>query len=282
MRRLLASNFSRLIKSKVFWICNLAIGLVALALLGQYYSEVQDGNTRSLEIMLFGYALLTGILTPGFASLFLGTEYSNGTIRNKLIAGHSRIKLYLANLITVFCAAVSFCFSYLVVTILIGPLLLGWPHISGSLFIMLFLETILTVAAFSTLFTMLCMLQTSKSLATALSMALAFMLLVMAVYGDNRLIAEELEIYGYTSFISEEGEAGYEPMTRPNPYYLGGALRKVYEFESDLNPFAQSLQLVNRKETVEGAFGRMPWYSMAIALVNTAVGMFFFRKKDIK
>ncbi|MGY3662454.1 MAG: hypothetical protein ACXAHE_00930 [Roseburia sp. 1XD42-69] len=36
--------------------------------------------------------------------MFLGTDYSDGTIRNKLTVGHTRTNIYLANLIVTFAA----------------------------------------------------------------------------------------------------------------------------------------------------------------------------------
>ena len=43
---------------------------------------------------------VVGILISIFYSLFLGTEYNDGTIRNKLIVGHKRETIYLASFIT--------------------------------------------------------------------------------------------------------------------------------------------------------------------------------------
>ena len=66
MRNLLRANFSRLWKSKALWLC--AAGAFAFS--------------------------------AAFLSLFLGVEYQDGTLRNKIIAGHARWKVYAASLLS--------------------------------------------------------------------------------------------------------------------------------------------------------------------------------------
>ena len=53
-----------------------------------------------------------GLVAAVFISLFVGSEYSDGTIRNKLVVGHSRMRIYLANLIVCSIACVLISLAY--------------------------------------------------------------------------------------------------------------------------------------------------------------------------
>ena len=64
----------------------------------QTYLEYQ--RKFPLDAIFFVYAMLIGLVLSVFLPLFFGSEYSDGTIRNKLAAGHPRLSVYLANLIT--------------------------------------------------------------------------------------------------------------------------------------------------------------------------------------
>ena len=64
-----------------------------------YISTRQYGDYEAqITNILFIYALTVAILIPAFVSLFVGTEYSDGTIRNKMIIGHTRTCIYLSNI----------------------------------------------------------------------------------------------------------------------------------------------------------------------------------------
>lgn len=56
----------------------------------------QSGYPTALDDRFFAYSFFIGILSAIFCSLFTGTEYSDGTIRNKIVVGHSRISIYLS------------------------------------------------------------------------------------------------------------------------------------------------------------------------------------------
>ena len=104
MNKLLRANFARVKRNKVFW------GFVAfMAVFGAFlpikqymdsFSSQAETNTVSLNHVFFAYTLVIGVLCAVFCSLFLGTEYSDGTVRNKLMIGHRRSAIYLSNLIT--------------------------------------------------------------------------------------------------------------------------------------------------------------------------------------
>ena len=52
------------------------------------------GTDYTLESRLVWHFLIIGFIVAIFCSWFLGTDYSDGTIRNKIIAGNSRLKIY--------------------------------------------------------------------------------------------------------------------------------------------------------------------------------------------
>lgn len=106
MRKLLRADFARLWKDKVFWIATGVVMLFSAAIcLAQYNSMVNYDMNMSYalpRIYVNSYIMLC-IALAAFTNLFLGTEYSDGTIRNKLVTGCSRSGIYLSGYLT--CAA---------------------------------------------------------------------------------------------------------------------------------------------------------------------------------
>ena len=89
MTRLLGANFACMKKSRNFHSCMAFMASCGLFMAGMsYYMLCKSGHGIPLENMCFGYANLMGFAAAVFISLFLGTEYSDGTIRNKLTVGH--------------------------------------------------------------------------------------------------------------------------------------------------------------------------------------------------
>lgn len=100
MLRLLGANFARLKKSHSFWSCATFMAVYGAAMVCiDYYSLCRYGYEFPLDLICFDYANLMGFVSAVFVTLFLGMEYSDGTIRNKLTVGHRRHTVYLAGLI---------------------------------------------------------------------------------------------------------------------------------------------------------------------------------------
>ncbi len=99
MRKLLSANFSRLFKTKAFW---LGMGAMVLAF---FIIHRPHSSPLYFEKTFFQYTLLIGFFVAIFTALFIGTDYHDGTIRNKIILGHPRQALYISNLIVCFAAA---------------------------------------------------------------------------------------------------------------------------------------------------------------------------------
>lgn len=129
MRSLMSANFYRIWKNKIF-----LIELFMMILMGatesvvgaiQHRIHLSFGTLVCVDSILFGYALFAGFFTSIFCSLFIGTEYSDGTLRNKIISGHTRESIYFSNLFTSVVAILILCIVYLVVVVAVGVPFMG-------------------------------------------------------------------------------------------------------------------------------------------------------------
>ncbi len=107
MNRLFALEFSRLRRQTSTWV----IGLIILALGGfnvliaLVFSFTEENGprffiftTRSILESSFQLGQIQILLIGVIASLFIASDISQGTIRNKIIAGHSKFEIYLVQM----------------------------------------------------------------------------------------------------------------------------------------------------------------------------------------
>ena len=104
MRKLITANFHRFSKDRFSW-C--VLGIVVILSLGNVFNSVgsfetmaASGYAVSLDEYYFNQAPLIGAFLALLISMFLGTEFSEGTIRNKLCIGHKRDEIFLSNFIS--------------------------------------------------------------------------------------------------------------------------------------------------------------------------------------
>ena len=123
MIKLLNAGFERLRKNKIFWLLiTFTIGLALILIFTQYSDMKEYNEVKKIEQLILNYSMMMGIVIAIFTSLFLGVEYSDGTIRNKISIGHKRINIYLSNLIII---AITSLFSYILFMLLIS--IIGIP-----------------------------------------------------------------------------------------------------------------------------------------------------------
>ena len=67
----------------------------------------------------------------------------------------------------------------------------------------------------------------------------------------------------------------------PNPDYLRGTEREIYQFFNDFIPTGQAVNITQAGGMAQSP-GLLAAYSASIIIVSTGVGMFVFKKKDIK
>lgn len=263
LNKLLRANFARLWKNRLF-----LAGLTFMFLFGSLYVLKQYQQVRvyqiplSLESTFFTYAMLIGVLSAIFCSLFLGTEYGDGTMRNKIIAGHKRTDIYLSNLIVNLSASFLMCLSYIFSNVALGIPLLGFQSTGLLEILRLLLGSCVTVAALCSVFTMVSLLIQNKALAPVVCIVGMFLMLG-AVSEIKRMLDQPQYYYDNTK----------------NNNYLEGETREKFEFLYNFLPAGQEMQYAAMKTE---NIGEMCLYSLGITIAATGVGTFFFRKKDIK
>lgn len=274
MSKLLAANFIRLQKDKFFW-----IGMVFMFAAGIFfpvmrYMDMRQSQTiNNIDDGFFGCALFIGVIMAVFCSLFIGTEHSDGTIRNKVIIGQKRVSIYLANFIISSIVSIVMCVMFFIPFLCIGIPLLGFFEMDIKI-VLLFTVTVFMLAiAFSSIFTLISMLNHNKAVTAVICILLAFLLLIAGAQLNNMLSQPET-IMGLT--VTENGQE-YQELPNPNALDEGG--RKIVQFFYDFLPGGQVIQCASLG--VEN-LPLLPVYSLVIIILTTGAGAIFFKKKELK
>lgn len=272
MSKLLRANFARLFKSRVF-----LLGMAVMFAYGVYMpiDRMQSAWRGMLDAGAFTWAPVVTIVIAVFIPLFLGTEYSDGTIRNKLIVGHRRADVYLASLAACAAGTLMICAAYIVPYLCVGIPLLGGFACGARHAAALVLTGLAMAAAYAALYTMISMLCPSKAHAAVGCILLSLALMGAGAYFDSRLREPEMQT-NYVMMVDGQVQPG-EPV--PNPNYVSGKAREVYTLLRDFIPGGQAVQLANGDGE---QLGLMAAYDLLWLLGLTGAGVALFRRKDLK
>ncbi len=274
MIKLLRADLTRMRKSKSFWVC--VILSFALSVLNSliFVPDIRTAENTAKNILEGTSNSL--VLIAVFIALFLGTDYAQNTIRNKMIIGSNRTSIYFSNFLTV-------SFGAFIIS-LAGDI----PEVAAAFFgksfgmkaeefaFQMFIIVCATIAM-SAVFTLLGMLVTAKSANTAISIVATFVLsLGAAIIMDLLAQPEYMEDYE----IDDDGVFVETGELVSNPVYVKpGIKRDILTAVNDVLPTGQIMQLEtgspHNKEL-------MPLYSLGVLAVSTAVGVVVFRRKDLK
>jgi len=280
MLKLVHADFSRLTKYKLFWLGLVVMAGIPLFAVGsRYYDRFLTADTvwESADGIWFVGGLFLAVILAVLVSLFIGTEYSDGTIRNMLIIGHTRSEIYLSKQIT--CIAVSLLYHLVFIAVLFGSgslLLKSWDTPLRTL-ASLTLLSLTSVIALSAFFNMLAMLIPSRSAGAVLALLTAIAMLAAAMTAFSMLSAPEFIDNAYR--MNDVGEiVKSDPI--PNPMFLSGLRREVYRQILYVLPTGQMLLFGTLSFTA--AISILPLYAVAVSAVCIVVGLMVFRRKDIR
>ena len=124
MRKLLSANFARLWKSKIFWTLEgfcFGFGVFTYILVAINTRNLGQGwlEYEAHAYFYFPFLFIAAIIAI-FACFFIGNDYSDGTIRNKLIVGHSRMNIYFSFFLIVCIASVLFLLAHVLAVLIVG------------------------------------------------------------------------------------------------------------------------------------------------------------------
>lgn len=278
MSKLLSAGFRRLWRSRIFWI-ELIVMAVIPAWLGISNADyLNEGIKREfyLEDLVFSMVPAVGFVFAAAIALFLSTEYSEGALKNKIIVGHGRTEIYLANLVVCVSASLISLMVYFAVAVGLGAVLIGWFNRDTAEIASYFLISVLASAAMSALFVLVVMSVQNKATATVLAIVVFLLLTISGAGLVDRLDEPELQ-YGYMS-VTEDGMSEFHELEE-NPLYVSGRARTMLELARDFNPAAQVIQ-VNNFDCDYPL--RLPFMALIFGSLSTLAGVVVLKKKDIQ
>ncbi len=278
MSRLIYANMMRMIRSRIFWISEIFLTGYSIFVYAMAAVNVRNHNMANTgwTTYFFNEMLFIHVVMAVFIPVFIGVEYSDGTIRNKIVAGHKRMDIYLANVIVCYAAGILQFFTYSAVSVMsalffVGPYALSsmdqmaW-RIGCSLFIIL---------AYTAVFSLTAMLDSNKTRVVIIELVLAFIfvMLVTQIYAD----LQEPELTSRV-VMAETGEMVLEENI-PNKKYVSGTMRVVYEWIDAFLPEDQSMYVLD-PDVKFPMRGPLCLFGESVVLIMA--GACLFKRKDIR
>ena len=280
MRKLLSANFSRLWKSKIFWVLE-----VISAIAGAVFYILAIINTKNIgenwylasgNYYFFIGLVIVGAVMAVFTAFYVGLEYDHGTIRNKLNVGSTRNSIYLANLVVVVTAGILFTITHIAASAAVGL-----PFLGGLLWEALapvgwrIPTAMVMLLCYAAVFTCIAMLDSNKSRSLLISFVLALAMTFGGLFTTARLNEPE-----FTSRMVMQADGSYQRESGlPNSRYISGTTRTIYAFVDACIPSAQGYNIARS----EGEFNPLSVICLSgVTAVCTAAGVTLFKKKDIK
>lgn len=286
MSRLIKANFARLFKSGIFKLYMAISGGLSVFIVLMRYMEYQKNMEHYTKLppeyhTMDGVAFV-GIMyllfaIPVFVGIFVGTEYSDGTIRNKLIVGHKRGDIYLANLIVCTAGTLIGAGINLLINFTIGTALCGLEVLTATDIFKTILYIFISLISLTAIMVLISMIVNSKAGASVSVIIITMIMFFTSITIQNKLSAEEY--YEPYAYLDEDTGEVIEMPAEKNPYYLDGTKRKVYQVIYDVMPTSHIYEYAM---LVTDKANKYAGYNGIILVATTALGIILFRKKDLK
>lgn len=274
MVRLLNAGFSRLLHYKQLYI--------AVILSFFLSASLTLSNIDSSNGIIAGETLNTmpvvGVFAAAVLGLFIGTEYSDGTMRNKLTVGTKRRNVYFTNYIISPAVCTVICISAMTgsaAACLLTGAKLYTPNADVSTVMLLNAVGVLLMSfSIAGIITFICMMVCGKAAGGISALLVMIVMVFLGSWAYSRLCKPE--------FVSDMMLVNNIPQSGPkylNPSYVGGGARSILELAVYVMPATQGMLMVS-----DEFYNQPICYigSIALAVGFTAVGAAMFSKKDIK
>ncbi len=273
MLKLLRADLFRLGKNRLFkWAFAMTALVTAAFVVICCLSIKGDKSEYTLENCALAGAPFVQIVSAAVIVIFVGTEHSQHTIRNKLTVGSRRGNVYSSELTASVIIGCSLNAAWLLGGLAGVPFLGAWKMPLSETWIYIAVSMLCAAAASSGAALIGALFHNrSKRVVSPLITVLAMIQLAGHTY--TRLGAPEQQMRA--EVINGEQILSLEE----NPQYIGGAKRVIYELALRLDPVGALLPLSNRE--LETPAADIAGAGFVIILVNSA-GSAVFGRKDLK
>ncbi len=284
MGNLLSAGMYRLVRSKLAWLLLLIMVVLTSGIFLQTFRLNQENlaapgfvpsTLHPLDNYFFGYSMLQIVSMAVFCPLFLSSEYGDGTLRNKLIVGHSPIQVYLGNLNVNCLFAVISCLTGIFCGMCVGVPMLGWFQEAGTEYIAFCMLISLTLSLVCTaIYTLITMVVPNRGIAVTVCVLLAF---GMIFWGQSLALKLSQPEFQRSISVADGGYMYSDSI--PNPAFVSGIQRQIYQFFYNLIPGGQAYQILAME--LESPIQILA-YNILTFTTSTLLGLALFRRKDIK
>ena len=282
MSKIFRSEFYRFLHFKRYWLACMAVIIFSVyPILCNDYSIVPD-----IDGFLFQTMTIISFLSAFLVSQFIGDEYAYGTVRNKMIIGHSRIKIYFAELILNYLAVVALL-NISVVSVIISGAIRHWKyHFSPDILLKSYVMCLCTLLLIVAVCLIVSMNSRSRILSLIFLLAVFYIFNLIGADACNKLSEPAMRLPYKFEDVAEINE----PLL--NNRYQSGNMRNVYETILLIDPCGQgyyeSESMYDKEEKfISSEILKYPFQKIFISsiiesIVITTAGIFIFRKKDFK
>lgn len=283
MNRLIKANFARLFGNAQFRILTMllfGIGCLSavskrfelqahMEMFGVTKEDIPTVTTQLLpEFIMFQGGFIVMFAVAILVGQFVGTEYSDHTIRNKLIVGHSKKAVYIANLIVCSVAGIIMHLTYIISDYIFGSILITSYHYwtAGRLILML-IATLLTTVAFTSISVLFSMCNQSKASGSVYVLVMTVTIILLSIG-----IFDALD----------------------NDAYMNAFHKGIYVLLDNMLPSGQYYHFMRMDDTSTGlAFAgeimeetiqliKHIGYSAVVVVMTTGIGTAIFDRKNVK
>ena len=217
MLELLKFEYRRLLKSKFLWVLvglSFVLPIIAALAINFFIKELGMGNVdidvtnrRYFTWYIISYfherlPLAIAIFTP----LFIGRDYKDGFIRNKLTAGHSRIEIFGSAVVTQLSVTVGLSLIYIIGGLLGCAMTSIGCDINRGEMLLRAITLLLSLMATSVLFTAISLLIKSRAGTMVICIAFVFSLGLFSLLATNYSYSRQM-IYEYEDIYNDAVEA---------------------------------------------------------------------------
>lgn len=277
MTNLLKANFYKMKKNKFIWIASILSVIVAIYYIRDNYNVYHDFlSIVNINSLIFNYLPVYIIVSSILISTLLGFDYSNGSIKNKIIVGHSRLKIYISNLISTYLIILTIYLIYVLIICLSGIFL--FKNLTFNFkFLINIIILFLIILSYASISVFIAMTINNDIVSPVLNVLNSFILIIisfilLSVLSEPKYLHSDNGIY--------INDAGIEVIDTENPMYIKGSKRTIYEIIVNILPTGEAFQKSRNRDIDTNSYSIL-CYSLCFIIITNTSGIFLFYNKEL-